>query len=299
MLEVKKLTTMYGNKIGIKDINFQAKEGRILGILGRNGAGKSTLFRTILNILEKASGEIKLDDKDISYDVLDNVGYLIEEGSLTPEYTVYDQFKMYGIIKGMSDEEITESLVKLLEKFNMLEYLNMKIKNISKGNKQKLQFIVALMHNPKLLILDEPFSGLDPVSVEELKKVILEQKEQGKIIVFSSHRMEHVELICDDILLIRKGKTILSGDLNEIKERYNKRKISVVGKIDTKKLKSSNIYNIQNEKIDTYDIYVEGQENIKEVIDELNKNKIQSISISNLSLDDIFKEEAGVAYEEE
>ncbi|MEG2460029.1 MAG: ATP-binding cassette domain-containing protein [Clostridia bacterium] len=299
MLEVRKLTTMYGNKIGIKDINFQAKEGRILGILGRNGAGKSTLFRTILNILEKASGEIKLDDKDISYDVLDNVGYLIEEGSLTPEYTVYDQFKMYGIIKGMSDEEITESLVKLLEKFNMLEYLNMKIKNISKGNKQKLQFIVALMHNPKLLILDEPFSGLDPVSVEELKKVILEQKEQGKIIVFSSHRMEHVELICDDILLIRKGKTILSGDLNEIKERYNKRKISVVGKIDTKKLKSSNIYNIQNEKIDTYDIYVEGQENIKEVIDELNKNKIQSISISNLSLDDIFKEEAGVAYEEE
>ncbi len=298
MLEIKDLTKKYSKTTGIENISLTAKPGRILGILGRNGAGKSTLFRSILNIVEKDSGTITLDGEKITYDVLDKVGYLIEEGSLTPEYTVMEQFQFYGIIKNMTDTEIIDSLIYWLKQFDMLEYLNMKIENISKGNKQKLQFIVTLLHNPKLFILDEPFSGLDPVSVEELKKVILTLKEQGKIIMFSSHRMEHVENICDDILFIKNGKTVMSGDLNNIKEEYNKRKITVIGELKTEKLKSSNIYNIKNEKLNTYEIYINGEENIKEIIDELNKQKIQSIHVSNLSLEDIFKEKAGETYEE-
>ena len=298
MLEIKKLTKKYSKTTGIENISLTAKPGRILGILGRNGAGKSTLFRSVLNIVEKDSGQITLSGKNMTYDILDEVGYLIEDGSLTAEYTVMEQFRFYGIIKNLSDEEIISSLIRLLKRFNMLEYLNMKIKNISKGNKQKLQFMVALLHNPKLLILDEPFSGLDPVSVEELKTVILELKQEGKIIMFSSHRMEHVENICDDILFINQGQVVMQGDLNNIKEEYNKRKITVIGELNIKKIKSEHIYNIQNDKVNTYEIYINGEENVKEIIEELNKQKIQSIHVSNLTLEDIFKEKAGETYEE-
>jgi len=298
VLEVKNMTKIFGDYIAIDDISFIAKEGRILGILGRNGAGKSTLFRSILNIVQKDKGEALLNNIPINYSVLDKIGYLIEEGSLTPEYTVYNQFCTFGILKNMSDDEITESLLYWLKKFDMLEYLNMKIKNISKGNRQKLQFIVSVLHKPELLILDEPFSGLDPVSVGELKNVILELKKDGITIVFSSHQMEHVELICDDILLINKGKMILYGDLNEIKNSYDKKKISVVGKIDINKLNNENIFKIVNDKFDTYEIYVNGSSNVPSVLDIIKAFDVQNINISNLSLEDIFMDKAGIKYEE-
>jgi len=298
VLEVKNMTKIFGDYIAIDNISFTAKEGRILGILGRNGAGKSTLFRSILNIVQKDKGEALLDNSTIDYSILDKIGYLIEEGSLTPEYTVYNQFCTFGILKNMSDDDITESLVYWLKKFDMLEYLNMKIKNISKGNRQKLQFIVSVLHKPKLLILDEPFSGLDPVSVGELKNVILELKKDGITIVFSSHQMEHVELICDDILLINKGKMILYGDLNEIKNSYDKKKISVVGKIDIEKLINENIFKVVNDKFDTYEIYVNGSTNVPSVLDSIKAFDVQNINISNLSLEDIFMDKAGIKYEE-
>lgn len=298
MLEVKNITKRFGDYTAIDNISFSAKEGRILGILGRNGAGKSTLFRSILNIIQKDSGEVYLDGKSINYTVLDKVGYLIEEGSLTPEYTVYNQFSTFGILKNMSNDEITDSLIYWLKKFDMLEYLNMKIKNISKGNRQKLQFIVSVLHKPTLLILDEPFSGLDPVSVVELKNVILDLKKQGVTIVFSSHQMEHVELLCDDILLINKGKMILYGDLNEIKNSYDKKKISIVGNIDIEKLNDENIYKIVNDKANTYEIYVNGTNNVPNILDIIKTFDVQNINIANLSLEDIFMDKAGIKYEE-
>lgn len=298
MLYVRDMTKKFGDYTAIDNISFTAKEGRILGILGRNGAGKSTLFRCILNIIQKDKGEAVLDGEHIDYSVLDKIGYLIEEGSLTPEYTVYNQFINFGILKNMDDEEIIESLIYWLKKFDMLEYLNMKIKNISKGNRQKLQFIVSVLHKPKLLILDEPFSGLDPVSVDELKNVILELKKEGITIVFSSHQMEHVELLCDDILLINKGKMILYGDLNDIKGSYDKKKISVIGKLDIEKLKDENIYKIVNDKFSTYEIYVNGSDNVANILDILKQFELQSININNLSLEDIFMDKAGVKYEE-
>lgn len=298
MLEVKNMTKKFGDYTAIDNISFTAKEGRILGILGRNGAGKSTLFRSIMNIVQKDKGEALLDNSPINYSTLDEIGYLIEEGSLTPEYTVYNQFSTFGILKNMSDDEIIESLIYWLKKFDMLEYLNMKIKNISKGNRQKLQFIVAVLHKPKLLILDEPFSGLDPVSVEELKRVILELKKEGITIVFTSHRMEHVELLCDDILLINKGKMILYGDLNEIKTSYDKKKISVIGQLDINNLNNENIYKIVNDKFNTYEIYVNGSNNVTDVLDIIKKFNVENINISNLSLEDIFMDKAGIKYEE-
>ena len=160
------------------------------------------------------------DGKKITEDVLDKFGYLPEEGSLIPSYTVLELCEYYGALKLMDISEIRSRLIAWLERFNILEYLNKKVKDLSKGNRQKIQFIVSNLHEPEFLILDEPFSGLDPISVEELKKCIVELKKEGKTIIFSSHRMDHVEELCDDLIILSHGNTVLKGNLNEIKSSY-------------------------------------------------------------------------------
>lgn len=228
MLEVKNLVKKFGKNVAVNNISFNVSEGEIFGLLGRNGAGKSTIFRTILNIFKPDDGEILYNGKKISYKITDKIGYLPEEGSLIPSYTVLEQFIYYGILKSMSEEEVKKQAIYWLERFNILDYADRKIKELSKGNRQKIQFIIAVLHNPDLLILDEPFSGLDPVSVEEFKKMVLEQKEKGKSIIFSSHRMEHVEKLCDEILIMNEGKELLKGNLKEIKEKYNNRELNEI-----------------------------------------------------------------------
>lgn len=228
MLEVKNLVKRFGNNMAVNDISFSVSEGKIFGLLGRNGAGKSTIFRVMLNIFEPDDGQVLYNDKKINNKITDKIGYLPEEGSLIPSYTVLEQFVYYGILKSMNEEEVKEKAIYWLEKFNILEYSNKKIKELSKGNRQKIQFIIAVLHNPDLLILDEPFSGLDPVSVEEFKNMVLEQKKLGKIIIFSSHRMEHVEKLCDDIIIMDKGKEILKGSLKEIKATYGNKELNEI-----------------------------------------------------------------------
>jgi ABC-2 type transport system ATP-binding protein len=152
--------------------------------------------------------------------VLDKIGYLPEEGSLIPTYTVLELCEYYGGLKLIKSEDIRTRLTMWLEEFHISEYMNKKIKDLSKGNRQKIQFIISVLHNPELLILDEPFSGLDPISVEELKSAILKLKEEGKTIIFSSHRMDHVETLCENIVIIEKGKTLLSGNLKEIIDTF-------------------------------------------------------------------------------
>lgn len=220
MLELKNVTKKFDNMTAVNNLSFKLENGKILGIVGRNGAGKSTTFRMILNILIPDSGEILYDGKKITGKELDKIGYLPEEGSLLPELTVLDLCEYYGALKLLDEETVRKNLLYWLEEFNILEYLNKKIKDLSKGNRQKIQFIVSVLHDPGLLILDEPFSGLDPISVEELKRAILKLKEAGKTIIFSSHRMEHIEMLCEDLIIINKGETLLQGNLQEIKENY-------------------------------------------------------------------------------
>ena len=160
------------------------------------------------------------NDAPIDNKVLDKIGYLPEEGSLIPTYTVLELCEYYGALKLLSEKQVKENLIKWLEEFNILEYMNTKIKDLSKGNRQKIQFIISVLHEPDLLILDEPFSGLDPISVEELKKAILKLKEEGKTIIFSSHRMEHIEMLCEDLLIIDHGKSVLQGNLKQIIDTY-------------------------------------------------------------------------------
>ena len=220
MLELKNVTKKFDKVIAVNNLSFTLDNGKILGIVGRNGAGKSTTFRMILNILEPDSGEILYNGNKINSETLDRIGYLPEEGSLLSELTVLDLCEYYGALKLLDIETVRKNLLYWLEEFNILEYLNKKIKDLSKGNRQKIQFIVAVLHDPELLILDEPFSGLDPISVEELKKAILKLKENGKTIIFSSHRMEHIEMLCEDLIIINKGETLLQGNLQEIKANY-------------------------------------------------------------------------------
>lgn len=193
---------------------------QFLALLVEMVLGKSTIFRMILNLIEPTEGEIKFNNTKIDSNVLNKFGFLPEEGSLLPHFSVIDICEYYGSLKLMNKDEIINSLTVWLKEFNLMDLLSTKIKKLSKGNRQKIQFIISVLHNPDFIILDEPFSGLDPVSVEELERAILKLKQQGKTIIFSSHIMTHVENLCDNILLINHGEALLQGNLKEIISNY-------------------------------------------------------------------------------
>ncbi len=238
MLRLENVTKKYGELVAVDNLSFEVQPGEIFGLLGLNGAGKTTTFRMILNLFNPNEGAVYYNGEVMSYNQSDSVGFLSEERSLLTKMTVKDQVIYYGRLKGKTEEEIVKSLQYWLKRFNVPEYENKKIKELSKGNQQKIQFISAIVHNPKLLILDEPFSGLDPINVELFKEVIMEFKEKGAAIIFSSHRMEHVELFCEKLVILVKGRNILSGYIKDIKESYERQNIVIRGSIDAEALKS-------------------------------------------------------------
>ena len=222
MLKVENVVKYYGDLLAVDNLSFTVDDGEIFGLLGLNGAGKTTTFRMILGLIDDYKGNITLDGKKIDYNETDKIGFLTEERSLLTKLTVLEQITYYGVLKGIPEGDIPKKLDYWLDVFGITEYKNKKIKELSKGNQQKVQFISAIINEPKLLILDEPFSGLDPINVELFKKVILDFKKKGTSIIFSSHRMEHVELFCDRLVVLVKGKSVLSGYLKDIKKKYEK-----------------------------------------------------------------------------
>ena len=208
MLKVENITKYYGDFLAVDNLSFEVNEGEIFGLLGANGAGKTTTFRMIIGLLTPSSGKITLDGHSIDYSITDKIGFLTEERSLLTKMTVKEQCIYYGVLKGMQEKDILTRLDELLKKFKIDDYKDKKIKELSKGNQQKIQFITAIINNPKLLILDEPFSGLDPFNVELFKEEIKEMAQKGSIIIFSSHRMEHVELFCKKLVVLKNGKTV-------------------------------------------------------------------------------------------
>ena len=229
MLQVKEIVKYYGNNKAVDHLSFSVKDGEIFGLLGENGAGKTTTFRIIMGLLEATEGEVSLNGKKINYDVTDEIGFVTEERSLLTKMTVKDQIIFYGVLKGMEEEEILKEMRKWLQRFDISAYENRKIKELSKGNQQKIQFISAVIHHPKLLILDEPFSGLDPINVEMLKKAILDLQKEGCAIIFSSHQMEHIEDFCEKLIILVKGKAVVSGYLKDIKQAYKRKNILLRG----------------------------------------------------------------------
>ena len=299
MLAVKDLTKFFGIKKVVDNVSFSVENGKILGVLGKNGAGKSTTFRMILNILEPDEGEVLYNGEKIDSKVSDKIGYLPEVGSLIDSYTVYEQCMYYGKMKSMSEEQIKKNMFDLLERFSIVEYANMKIKELSKGNKQKIQFIISILHDPDLIILDEPFSGLHPVSVEYFKNVILELKEKGKTIIFSSHVMSQVEMLCEDVLIIDKGRVILNCNLNDIKQEYSSKTLDITGKISTPVLNQIAIFGkIEEKGNNRYIVKLANKERINDVFRLLYSSEITKFSVLNVSLNDIFLDKVGTKYEE-
>lgn len=298
MLKVSNVSKYYASLKAVDNLSFEVKEGEIFGLLGLNGAGKTTTFRMIMGLIDDYTGTITLNGQKIDYSITDKIGFLTEERSLLTKMTVLEQVKFYAVLKGMTEEKIEKELDSLLELFEIKDYKYKKIKELSKGNQQKIQFITAIIHKPKLLILDEPFSGLDPINVELFKKVILKLKESGTIIIFSSHRMEHVELFCEKLVVLVKGKAVINGYLKDIKKEYGKKNIIIRGNINKEEiLKEKGVLNISKEKED-YIISVENIDIASKIFHLINKyDNITKFTIEDPSLNEIFIAKVGANYE--
>lgn len=298
MLEVKNVTKYYGDFKAVDNLSFTVKPGEIFGLLGVNGAGKTTTFRMIMGLLDATEGTILLDGKPIDYSVTDTIGFLTEERSLLVKMTVREQAIFYGTLKNMSEERIIERLEYLLNKFGIIDYVDKKIKELSKGNQQKIQFIMAIINEPKLLILDEPFSGLDPFNVELFKSEIVEMSKKGSIIIFSSHRMEHVELFCKKLVVILKGKTVLEGYLKDIKEKYRKKNIFIKGEVKKEELEKVDGVLEVIEKADEFEVKIESADISSEVFKKISKSKdITKFVVEEPTLNEIFVSKVGESYE--
>ena len=298
MLKVSNVSKYYASLKAVDNLSFEVKEGEIFGLLGLNGAGKTTTFRMIMGLIDDYTGTITLNGQKIDYSITDKIGFLTEERSLLTKMTVLEQVKFYAVLKGMTEEKAEKELDSLLELFEIKDYKYKKIKELSKGNQQKIQFITAIIHKPKLLILDEPFSGLDPINVELFKKVILKLKESGTIIIFSSHRMEHVELFCEKLVVLVKGKAVINGYLKDIKKEYAKKNIIIRGNINKEEiLKEKGVLNISKEKED-YIISVENIDIASKIFHLINKyDNITKFTIEDPSLNEIFIAKVGANYE--
>ena len=298
MLKVENVTKYYGDVLAVDDLSFTINDGEIFGLLGVNGAGKTTTFRMIMSLLEPTKGTITLNGEPMGYDVSEHIGFLTEERSLLTKLTVKEQVVYYATLKGMKESDILKKLDYWLDRFGISEYKNRKIKELSKGNQQKIQFITAIIHEPDLLVLDEPFTGLDPINVELFMSVIREFKEKGKMIIFSSHRMEHVELFCEKLVILLKGKTVLSGSLKEIKKNYRKKVIRINGNVDMDALRNcKGVIEVNEEALDII-VKIESDEYVEDVFKIVKKGSdITKFVVEDASLNEIFVSLVGEAYE--
>lgn len=290
-LKLQNVKKAYGEKTVVDNISLTMDKPGVFGLLGTNGAGKTTTIRMILGIIKKDSGEITWNDKKVERKNV-NFGYLPEERGIYPKIKIYEQLLYFAKLKGMNRKEADESIKKWTERLKVSEYLSMPAEKLSKGNQQKVQFISAILHEPELIVLDEPFSGLDPVNTELLKNVILDLVKEGKYIIMSSHQMISIEEFCTDLLILNKGKTVLQGNLKEIKESYPVNRISLSTKENVDKYIEELNLEIYYSKNNDYEIKIQNEEQGHKLFSLLADNKMQVLKfeIKKPSLNDIFIE---------
>ena len=231
-LEVRDLRKSFGGNEVLHGISFSVESGNALGLLGRNGAGKTTTIRILMNVFKGNAGSVLLDGKPFD-PAKHQIGYMPEERGLYPKKTVSEQLIYLGMLRGLSAKKAKENMKKWLAKMEVSEYENRKLETLSKGNQQKVQLAQTLITDPKIIILDEPFSGLDPVNSQILKDVISEQIQQGKLVIFSSHQMSYVEEFCQQIAILNHGDVVLSGELKEIKREFGRDRLVVSSREET------------------------------------------------------------------
>ena len=305
-LEIKGLKKNFGENEILHEISFQVESGMALGLLGRNGAGKTTTIRILMDVFKANSGEIILDDKPFVASE-HSIGYLPEERGLYPKKTVKEQMIYLGMLRGLSKSDATANTDKWLDRLGVSEDKNRKLETLSKGNQQKVQLAATLVANPEIVILDEPFSGLDPVNSQILKDVINEQIAEGKIVIFSSHQMSYVEEFCDNIAIINHGNVVLAGRLKDIKKDYGKNRLVLAAEnYDIQQLVTvinnelSEIVTVEKIKKDFIILEMKDGVNKEEVLSKVlaSSIRVESFGVYEPSLNDIFVESVGDNNEE-
>ena len=307
-LIVRDLSKKYGNKTVVDHISFEMEKPGVYALLGTNGAGKTTSIRMILDMLDKDSGEVLWNGKPLNFENC-NIGYLAEERGLYQKYPLMDQIMYFGELRGVSKEDLKKKIKTWSAKLKLDEYLYPEVKKLangrvqktkpkspdqlSKGNQQKIQFLIAMLSDPELLVLDEPFSGLDPVNTDILKEVIREQIDAGKYIIMSSHQMAAVEEFCTDITIMSRSKAIVKGNLNEIKKSYGRQKLQLKCEKDVSKYINELGIEILSDKEYEYDLKVTGEDQANLLLKKLLEEGISIIrfDLSELSLHEIFVKE--------
>ena len=293
-LKLENVSKKFVGKQAVDNISFEVDKPSVFGLLGTNGAGKTTTIRMLLGIIKKDTGEITWNGKKVERKSV-NFGYLPEERGVYPKTKIYDQLMYFAKLKGMSGKDADEAIKKWAKVLKVEEYIQMPAEKLSKGNQQKIQFMTAIIHDPELIVLDEPFSGLDPVNTEILKNIIIDLVKEGKYIIMSSHQMSSIEEFCTDILILNKGKTVLKGNLKEIKEGYkaNRLEISTDTNID-EYIKDYNM-DIEFSKNNEYSIKINSEENAHKLLEKLVDDHIvvNKFEIKKPTLNDIFIEKVG------
>ena len=293
-LVLKNVSKTFVGKRAVDNISFELNKPGVFGLLGTNRAGKTTTIRMLLGIIKKDSGEITWNGKVVDRKSV-NFGYLPEERGVYPKTKIYNQLMYFAELKGMKKEEADEAIKNWAKKLKVEEYLDKPAEKLSKGNQQKIQFMTAVIHNPELLVLDEPFSGLDPVNTELLKNIIINLVKEGKYIIMSAHQMSTIEEFCSDILILNKGKTVIKGNLKEIKDTYPANRVQIETneniETDIKKLG----FEIENIKNYSYTVKIFDEQKAHELLKELviKGITINKFEIMKPTLNDIFIEKVG------
>ena len=293
-LVLKNVSKSFIGKKAVDEISFSLDKPGVFGLLGTNGAGKTTTIRMLLGIIKKDSGEITWNGKKVDRKSV-NFGYLPEERGVYPKVKIYDQLMYFAELKGMNKCDADKAIKEWAEKLKVEEYMQMPAEKLSKGNQQKIQFMTAVIHNPELVVLDEPFSGLDPVNTELLKNIIISLVQNGKFVIMSAHQMSTIEEFCSDILILNKGKTVLKGNLREIKDGYKANRVQIeVNKPITEYISNLEL-EIENERNNDYTVKINNEEQAHELLKELVKSEVivNKFEITKPTLNDIFIEKVG------
>ena len=293
-LKVENVSKSFGEKLAVDNISFEIDKPGVFGLLGTNGAGKTTTIRMMLGILKKDSGEINWNGKKVERKNV-NFGYLPEERGIYPKVKIFDQLVYFAELKGMKKQQAKEEINYWMGRLKVEEYKEMLAEKLSKGNQQKIQFITAILNNPELIVLDEPFSGLDPVNTELLKDVILELVKKGKYIIMSSHQMSSIEEFCSDVVIINRGKTVLKGNLKEIKDSYPAKRLEIDAKQDiTADIENAGM-KIEKNIDNNYEITIENEDKAHALLKTLVEKGVvlDKFELKKPSLNDIFIEKVG------
>lgn len=293
-LKLENVSKTYGTKKVVDNISFNVDKPEVFGLLGTNGAGKTTTIRMLLGILKKDSGSITWNEKNVDRKKV-NFGYLPEERGIYPKVKIIDQLLYFAELKGMKKDDALKSIEYWSKKLKVDEYLNMTAEKLSKGNQQKVQFLTAVIHDPELIVLDEPFSGLDPVNTEILKNVIIELVKKGKYIIMSAHEMHTIEEFCSNVVILNRGKTVLKGNLKEIKNSYSANRVNIETNVDITKIVKNMKLEIENVVDNNYLIKIDKEEIAHKLLNEIIKKGIivNKFEILKPTLNDIFIEKVG------